>query len=80
MRIIVDILVLAFAEVLTSYALKMKITLALRLSVVTIVIVVYAKANGITFQLNCHHNGFSMGMALSFLAVYTTYFIQFSYV
>jgi len=71
------ILVVASAGALIIYGTKLKIALISKLSIIALVFVIIAVINGFTFAFYGQNNSYSIGMAMSFLIIYTVYFIEF---
>jgi len=71
------ILVIALAALIVSYSIKLRSLLISALSVVALVFAVVASERGMEFALVGHNYTLSLEMAISFLIVYTLYFIEF---
>lgn len=79
-HIVNGVLVLASGVVLTAFSAEFKRSLITRLSVLGLFFVLSAIVLGFIFVLNGQNADFSIGMAMSFLIVYTVYFTEFYYI
>lgn len=71
------ILVIALGASILSYGIKLENILISVVSVAALVFAVIASERGMVFALGGHYNILSLEMAISFLAVYTLYFLDF---
>jgi hypothetical protein len=70
-HVVNGVLVLAFAIFVLGFGVKLKISIMSKLSALGIVFVMLAIVNGFLFTFSGQNDGFSAGMAMSFLSVYT---------
>ena len=70
------LLIIALAALIVSYGIKLKSILVSALSVAALVSAVFASERGMEFALGGHNNTLALEMSISFLVVYTLYFIE----
>ncbi len=71
------ILVIALSALILKYAINLKETFISALSGAALIFVVIASERGMEYALGGHYDILSLEMAISFLTVYTLYFLEF---
>ncbi len=79
-HIVNGILVLGVTIATVNYSFEFEKALMFKLSILGVFLVILAATNGLIFAFMVQNDGFSMGMAISFLTVYTIYFTELYYI